>query len=72
MVGTGLRPNHQSRVDWWRGQFQRQSKANLSVTEFCLSVTTREGTTVPVTGAPVCNLWVAVDWYPPMWLGRLG
>ncbi len=35
MVGTGLRPNHQSRVDWWRGQFQRHSKANLSVTEFC-------------------------------------
>jgi hypothetical protein len=35
MAGTGLRTNHQSRVDWWRGQFQRQRKANLSVTEFC-------------------------------------
>jgi hypothetical protein len=35
MGGTGLRTNHQSRVDWWRGQFQRQRKANLSVTEFC-------------------------------------
>jgi transposase-like protein len=44
MVGTGLRPNHQSRVDWWRKQLQRQRKANLSVTEFCrqlgVSVTT--------------------------------
>jgi hypothetical protein len=44
MVGTGLRTNHQSRLDWWRGQFQRQRKANLSVTEFCrrlgVSVTT--------------------------------
>ena len=44
MVGTGLRTNHQSRVDWWRGQLQRQRKANLSVTEFCrqlgVSVTT--------------------------------
>jgi hypothetical protein len=31
-------------VDWWRGQLQRQRKANLSVTEFCrqlsISVTT--------------------------------
>ena len=35
MAATGLRTNHQSRVDWWRGQFQRQRKANLSVTEFC-------------------------------------
>jgi hypothetical protein len=44
MAGTGLRTNHQSRVDWWRGQFQRQQKAKLSVTEFCrqlgVSVTT--------------------------------
>jgi hypothetical protein len=44
MVATGLRTNHQSRVDWWRGQLQRQRKANLSVTEFCrqlgVSVTT--------------------------------
>ena len=44
MAETGLRANHQSRVDWWRGQFQRQQKANLSVTEFCrqlgVSVTT--------------------------------
>jgi hypothetical protein len=44
MFGTGLRANYQSRVDWWRGQFQRQRKANLSVTEFCrqlgVSVTT--------------------------------
>jgi transposase-like protein len=35
MAGTGLRPNHQSRLDWWRGQFQRHQKANLSVAFFC-------------------------------------
>jgi len=44
MVGTGLRTNRQSRVDWWRGQLQRQRKANLNVAEFCrqlgVSVTT--------------------------------
>jgi hypothetical protein len=44
MVGTGLRANYQSRVDWWRGQLQRQRRANLSITEFCrqlgVSVTT--------------------------------
>jgi hypothetical protein len=28
--------SHQARIDWWRGQFQRQQKASLSVTEFCL------------------------------------
>ena len=44
MAATGPRTNHQSRVDWWRGQFQRQRKANLSVTDLCrqlgVSVTT--------------------------------
>jgi len=44
MSGTGLRTDHQSRVDWWRGQFHRHQKANLSVAEFCrqlgVSVTT--------------------------------
>ena len=44
MAGTGPRTNHQSRVDWWREQFQRQRKANLTVTDFCrqlgVSVTT--------------------------------
>jgi transposase-like protein len=44
MAATGLRTNHQSRVDWWRRQFQRQRKMNLSVTDFCrqlgVSVTT--------------------------------
>ena len=44
MAETGLRANRQSRVDWWHGQFQRQQKANLSVTELCrqlgVSVTT--------------------------------
>ena len=33
--GTGLRPSHQSRLDWWRGQFQRHQKANVSVARFC-------------------------------------
>ena len=44
MAGTRLRTNHHSRVYWWRGQFQRQRKAKLNVTEFCrqlgVSVTT--------------------------------
>jgi hypothetical protein len=35
MSGTGPRTNHQSRLDWWREQFQRQQKANLSVALFC-------------------------------------
>jgi hypothetical protein len=35
MAGSGLRPNHQSRLDWWRGQFQRHQKANPSVALFC-------------------------------------
>ncbi len=35
MAGTGLRPSHQSRLDWWRGQFQRHQKAKLSVALFC-------------------------------------
>ena len=44
MAATEPRTNHQSRVDWWRGQFQRQRRATLSVTDFCrqlgVSVTT--------------------------------
>jgi hypothetical protein len=44
MGGTRLRTNHQSRLDWWRRQFQRQRNTNLSVNEFCrqlaVSVTT--------------------------------
>ena len=35
MAGTGPRTNRQSRLDWWRGQFQRHQKANLSVALFC-------------------------------------
>jgi hypothetical protein len=35
MAATGLPTNHQSRVDWWRAQFQRQRRTNLSVTDFC-------------------------------------
>jgi hypothetical protein len=44
MAGTGPRTSHQSRVAWWRAQFHRQRKANLSVTAFCrqlgVSITT--------------------------------
>ena len=44
MAVSRQRTNHQSRIDWWRGQFQRQQKANLSVTELCrqlgVSITT--------------------------------
>jgi hypothetical protein len=44
MAGTELRTSHQSRVEWWRAQFQRQRRADLNVTEFCrqlgVSVTT--------------------------------
>ena len=35
MAGTRPRTNHQLRLDWWRGQFQRHQKANLSVALFC-------------------------------------
>jgi transposase-like protein len=35
MAGTRPRTNHQSRVDWWRGQLLRHERANLSVTELC-------------------------------------
>jgi hypothetical protein len=44
MAGTQPRTSHQSRLEWWRAQFQRQRRANLNVTEFCrhlgVSVTT--------------------------------
>jgi transposase-like protein len=44
MAVSRQRTNHQSRIDWWRGQFQRQQKANLSVAELCrqlgVSITT--------------------------------
>ena len=29
-----------------------------------MSVTSSEGTSLPATVAPVCNLWVSVGWYP--------
>jgi transposase-like protein len=35
MAGTRPRTNRQSRVEWWRGQFQRHEKANLSVAALC-------------------------------------
>ena len=35
MAGTGPQTNHQSRLDWWRGQFRRHQKANVSVAQFC-------------------------------------
>jgi hypothetical protein len=37
-MGGTRRANHQSRVEWWRGQFQRQENTNLSVTELCLQL----------------------------------
>jgi transposase-like protein len=44
MAGTTPRTNHQCRVEWWRGQFQRHEKTNLSVSALCqqlgVSVTT--------------------------------
>lgn len=44
MAVSRPRTNRQTRIDWWRGQFQRQQKANLGVTELCrqlgVSVTT--------------------------------
>jgi transposase-like protein len=44
MATTVPRANHQARVNWWREQFQRQRKANLSVTDLCrqlgVSITT--------------------------------
>jgi hypothetical protein len=44
MAATGPRTNHQSRIDWWRAQFQRQRKTTLNVADFCrqlgVSVTT--------------------------------
>ena len=35
MAGTGQRPSHQSRLEWWRGQFQRHQKSHLSIALFC-------------------------------------
>jgi hypothetical protein len=34
---TGMRPNtdHQSRLDWWLRQIQRQFKTNLTIDDFC-------------------------------------
>jgi hypothetical protein len=29
------RTDHQSRLDWWRRQIQRQPKTNLTITDFC-------------------------------------
>jgi transposase-like protein len=35
MAGTRKQTDHQSRLDWWRRQIQRQQKANLIVAHFC-------------------------------------
>ena len=35
MAAIRPRTDHRSRIDCWRAQFQRQRKANLSVTELC-------------------------------------
>jgi hypothetical protein len=31
----GPNTDHRSRLDWWRGQIQRQPKTNLTIADFC-------------------------------------
>jgi hypothetical protein len=35
MTGTRSHTDHQSRLDWWRRQIQRQPKSNLTIADFC-------------------------------------
>jgi hypothetical protein len=35
MAGIALRASHQSRLEWWRAQFQRHQKSDLSIALFC-------------------------------------
>ena len=35
MAGMRHRTGHQSRLDWWRSQFQRQQKTDLTIADFC-------------------------------------
>src|SRR5262245_56598102 len=35
MTGMRSHTHHQSRLDWWRRQIQRQPKTNLTIADFC-------------------------------------
>ena len=35
MTGMRSHTDHQSRLDWWRRQIQRQPKFNLTIADFC-------------------------------------
>jgi hypothetical protein len=35
MTGMRSHTDHQSRLDWWHRQLQRQSKTNLTIADFC-------------------------------------
>ena len=35
MAGLRSHRAHQSRLDWWRMQIQRQPKTNLTIADFC-------------------------------------
>jgi hypothetical protein len=35
MTGMRSQADHQSRLDWWRRQIQRQPKTHLTVADFC-------------------------------------
>jgi hypothetical protein len=35
MTGMRSHTDHQSRLDWWRRQIQRQPKTNLTIADFC-------------------------------------
>ena len=66
MAGTGRHTDHQSRLDWWRRQIQRQRMANLTVTDFCrqlgVSVTTFYYWKRRVHGpSPTAPVWGAAE-----------
>src|SRR5262245_47841496 len=35
MTGMRSHTDHQSRLDWWHRQIQRQPKSNLTIADFC-------------------------------------
>jgi hypothetical protein len=43
MTGMRSHTNHQSRLDWWRKQPQRQPKTHLTIAVFCRQI----GVSVP-------------------------
>ena len=56
----------------WLEENGRLAVLEPATSRLRVSVTTCEGTTLPVSRGPDCNLWVSVGWYPPVWLGRAG